>query len=458
MLEVAEIGRRFDRGVLTPSACLDHFLARIAVRDPALNSILHLDLDGAKAAAAQADRDLRAGRRRGPLHGIPVAIKDIIDVAGLPTTCHSRLLLGNVAATDAEVVRRLRASGAIIIAKTATHEFAVGGPAFDLPFPPARNPWNRAHHPGGSSSGSGAGVAAGLFPLALGTDTGGSVRHPASASGIVGLKATYGVVSRRGVFPLSFTMDHVGTLARRVADAAVLLDVIASYDPASPGSIDRPPDAADGIEGGLRGVRIGYVRHFHETDIPATAEVSAALDNAVAMLERAGAIVRDVHLPPLGRFAAVNRVILESEAFAVHAAWMRERPLDYCALSRRALLAGAFFTAEDFVQAQRLRARLIAAVEAVFREVDILVTASSMETPCRIDDADDVARSYSRQARTPFSVTGHPALAMMSGLSSTGLPLSVQFAGRYFQERTVCRVAAAFERDMNYPVWPAGTP
>src|SRR5579863_6825015 len=252
---------------LSPVELTRALLERIERLDPKLNVFIRLDADAAMAAAKAAEQEIVAGRPRGPLHGVPVGIKDIIDVAGLPTTCHSKILLDNVKTTDAVVVSKLRQAGAIILGKLSTHEFALGGPSFDLPFPPARNPWNPAHHPGGSSSGSGAGVCAGLFPLALGSDTGGSVRNPASSCGIVGLKPTYGLVSRRGVFPLSFTLDHVGPLTRTVADNALLLDAIAGYDPLDPGSAAAPPGRyASGLGRGVRGLRIGFIRHFHETD------------------------------------------------------------------------------------------------------------------------------------------------------------------------------------------------
>jgi aspartyl-tRNA(Asn)/glutamyl-tRNA(Gln) amidotransferase subunit A len=195
---------------LSPVELTRALLDRIDRLDPKLNAFIRLDRDAAIEAAKAAEAEIMAGRPRGPLHGVPVGIKDIIDVAGLATTCHSKILIDNIAAADAVCVSRLRGAGAIVVGKLSTHEFAIGGPSFDLPWPPARNPWNTAHHPGGSSSGSGSGVAAGLFPMALGSDTGGSVRNPASACGIVGLKPTYGLVSRRGVFPLSFTLDHVG--------------------------------------------------------------------------------------------------------------------------------------------------------------------------------------------------------------------------------------------------------
>jgi aspartyl-tRNA(Asn)/glutamyl-tRNA(Gln) amidotransferase subunit A len=402
-------------------------------------------------AAREAEAEIAAGRRHGPLHGIPVGIKDIIDVSGLPTTCHSKILLDNIAKTDAAVVSRLRQAGAIIIGKLATHEFAIGGPSLDLPFPPARNPWNPSHHPGGSSSGSGAGVAAGLFPLALGTDTGGSVRNPASACGIVGLKPTYGLVSRRGVFPLSFTLDHVGPLTRTVRDNALLLDALAGYDPADPGSAANPRhDFSRFLDRGIRGLRIGFVRHFHEHDMQAHPDVARALEDAERVMRDAGATVQPLTLPSLNEFAAINRVILCSEAWSIHAPWLRERPGDYGALARRRLLPGAFMTAGDYVGAQRRRTQVIAAVQDALREFDVLMCASSMDPASRIEDAEETARTYPRQARTPFNVTGHPAVAMMAGLSGNGLPVSVQFVGDYFDEANLLRVAAAYERATNW--------
>jgi aspartyl-tRNA(Asn)/glutamyl-tRNA(Gln) amidotransferase subunit A len=311
----------------------------------------------------------------------------------------------------------------------------------------ARNPWNTDHHPGGSSSGSGSGLAAGLFPMALGSDTGGSVRNPASACGIVGLKPTYGLVSRRGVFPLSFTLDHVGPMTRTVADNARMLDVIAGHDPLDPGSAAPPAGHyASALERGARGLRIGFVRHFHEEDMPADPEVAAALEHVARTLQTLGAEIRDLRLPTLGEFAAVNRVILQSEAWAIHGAWLRERPGDYGQLARRRLMSGAFLGAGDYVQAGHRRLEMIAAVETALHEVDVLLCASAMDPPCRIDEPEAVERTYPRQARTPFNVTGHPALAMMSSLSSRGLPLSVQFVARYFAEATLFQVAREWER------------
>jgi len=446
-LTIGDASEAFAARTLSPVELLSDLLARIEQFDPRLHAFIRLDADAAMDAARAAEKEIAAGRSRGPLHGVPIGVKDIIDVTGLPTTGHSKILLDNVAKQDAVVVGRLRQAGAIILGKLSTHEFAIGGPSFDLPFPPARNPWNPEHHPGGSSSGSGAGVCAGLFPAALGTDTGGSVRNPASACGIVGLKPTYGLVSRRGVFPLSFTLDHVGPLTRTVADSALMLDAMAGYDPADPGST---PSAArhfgQMLDRGVRGLRIGFVRHFHETDMPAAPEVSAALEEAARVLQAQGAEVRSVTLPSLNEFAGINRVLLCSEAWSIHAPWLRSRPGDYGQLARRRLMPGAFMSAGDYVGAQRRRLRLIAMVEDALREFDVLLCGSSMDPASRIEDAAETQRTYSRQARTPFNVTGHPALAMMFGLSSTGLPLSGQFVGRYFHESMLLRVAAAYER------------
>ncbi|NDG50607.1 MAG: amidase, partial [Rhodospirillales bacterium] len=312
--------------------------------------------------------------------------------------------------------------------------FAIGGPAFDLPFPPARNPWNRDHHPGGSSSGSGAAVAARMLPGALGTDTGGSVRHPASHCGLVGLKPTYNLVPRDGVFPLAFSLDHVGPLTRTVEDSALMLGVMAGGD------------FTGGLTKGLKGLRIGYVRHFHEIDQPADPEMAAALDEAARVMAAEGALITDISLPPLQQFAAVNRTILYAEAGAIHEHWLKNSPEKYAGVTRRRLLPSQFVSAADHVQAQRRRGEMVAAVLEAFTQVDLLLTASSMDPACRIDDTPTVERTYPRQARTPFNVTGHPAVTIMNGLHSTGLPLSLQLVAPAFEEVLLLQAAAGYER------------
>src|SRR5580704_10804477 len=384
-LTAVEAARAIAAREGSPVELMTALLERIDRLDPKLNVFIRLAGEAAMAAARAAEAEIATGRIRGPLHGVPVGIKDIIDVAGLPTTCHSKILIDNLAAGDAVCVSRLRGAGAIVLGKLSTHEFAIGGPSFDLPWPPARNPWNPDHHPGGSSSGSGSGIAAGLFPMALGSDTGGSVRNPASACGIVGLKPTYGLVSRRGVFPLSFTLDHVGPLTRTVADNALMLDVIAGHDGLDPGSAAVPTgNYTAGLERGVRGLRIGFVRHFHETDLPADPEVAAGLENVAATLKSLGADLRDISLPALGEFAAVNRVILQSEAWAIHGTWLRERPGDYGRLARRRLMAGAFMAAGDYVAAARRRLGLVAPAERAQRAVAEQHIALAMDPSSRL--------------------------------------------------------------------------
>jgi aspartyl-tRNA(Asn)/glutamyl-tRNA(Gln) amidotransferase subunit A len=433
---------------MSPVELVKALLDRIERLNPLLNVFIRVDVEAALNAARAAEAEAAQGRLRGALHGVPIGIKDIIDVSGLPTTCHSKVLENNVATADAECVARLRSSGAIILGKLSTHEFAIGGPSFDLPWPPARNPWNPAHHPGGSSSGSGSGLAAGLFPMALGTDTGGSVRNPASACAIVGTKPTYGLVSRRGVFPLAFTLDHVGPMTRTVTDNALMLGALAGHDPLDPASVPSPQkgDYIKAVEHGVRGLRIGFVRHFHEMDVPADPEIVAALDRVALTLRSEGAEVIDVKLPALEDFAAVNRVLLQSEAWSIHSERLKDRPGDYGRLTRRRLMSGAFMGSGDYVLASRRRSQMIGEVEAVLRQVEILLCASSMDPPCRIDQPEAIERTYMRQARTPFNVTGHPALAMPTGLSREGLPLAVQFVARYFDEAALFRVARAWER------------
>lgn len=447
-LTLAEASAAVARRRLSPVEYLDALRARFDAVEPRLNTTVRPLWDEARDQAKKAERRIARSGPRSAIDGLPVGLKDIIDLAGHPTTCHSRHLLDNMKQADAAVVARLRAAGAVFPAKLATHEFAIGGPAFDLPFPPARNPWNTGHHPGGSSSGSGSAVGANILPAALGTDTGGSVRHPASHCGIVGMKPTYGLVSRRGVFPLAFTLDHVGPMTKDVASNAMLLNAMAGHDAADPGSAARRAENyARHLRKGLKGLTIGYVRHFHEKDQPATAEVAAALDAAAKLLAKEGAKVQTITLPPLTEFAGVNRAILLSEAAAIHGRWLREAPEGYAAITRKRLLPGLFARAEDYVQAQRRRRDLIASVEAAFAEVDLLLTASSMDPACRIDDPEAVEITYPRQARTPFNVTGHPALTMMCGLSKAeGLPLSLQLVGRYFEEATIYRAAAGYER------------
>jgi aspartyl-tRNA(Asn)/glutamyl-tRNA(Gln) amidotransferase subunit A len=387
----------------------------------------------------------RGRRLRGPLHGMPYALKDIFDVAGLATTCHSKLRMNHRAAADAAVVARLRAAGAVLLGKLALHEFANGGPTRELPWPPALNPWDLDRHPGGSSSGSGVAVATGLAPGALGTDTGGSVRNPATCCGVIGMKPTYGVVSRTGVFPLSFSLDHVGPLTRTVEDNAMLLGAIVGHDPADRSCTTRAlGDCLTDLHAGGKGLRIGVIAHFYTEDLIGAPEQVTAIAAAADVLRRLGAQVRPVRLSSLARLTDCGRTILFSEAYAVHQRDLEQRPEDYAEATRRKLLPGAFIPASDYVKSQQLRTLLCREFVETMKDFDAVSTLSSLDLPCRIDDSEAVARTYERQCRMPFNVTGTPAISVPTGFTSTGLPLAMQIAGRAFAEPMVYRIAQAY--------------
>ena len=430
---------------------VESLLDRIARLDPKLNAFLLVTRDLALAQARRAQDELASGRDRGPMHGIPYALKDIIDVAGLPTTCHSKIRAGHVAATDADVVARLAEAGAVLIGKTALHEFATGGPTLELPWPPARNPWNPDLHPGGSSSGSGTALAAGMVAAALGTDTGGSIRNPATCCGLVGMKPTFDLVSCDGVFPLAWTLDHVGPMTRGVEDNAILLDAMVAPTVTDAALRRRSkPEFLAMMRGGVQGLRIGLVRHFYDADATADARQVAAIEAAAAVLRDLGAKVEPVQLPPLPEWEACGRTVQRAEQFAVHADWLRTRPQDYCALSRSKLLPGADVSAPDYVRATRERRRLSAAFIAAMEQHDALITLSGLELPCRLDDPARIAQTYMRHARMPFNLTGAPALAIPTGFTDDGLPLGMQVAGRPYDEPMLYRIAWAYEQATNW--------
>jgi aspartyl-tRNA(Asn)/glutamyl-tRNA(Gln) amidotransferase subunit A len=446
-LTLAAAAEQIRHHNLSPVEYTQALIDRIDTHDAKFNAFLRQTPELALQHARQAEAAIQAGRWQGPLHGIPVGLKDIIDVEGIPTTGHSRILADNVARADAFVTHRLKNAGAVLMGKLSTHEFAIGGPSFDLPWPPARNAWNRDYFPGGSSSGSGVAVAAGFLPAALGTDTGGSVRNPASMCGIVGMKATYGRVSRRGVLPLSYALDHVGPMTHNVTDNAILLGVIAGHDPADPGSARVPvPDFTSELETGVKGLKIGIIRRFYRRDFEADAEMAQSIEDALTILTEQGATIHEIDPGPLSDYASANRVILLSEAYAIHEKWLQERPQDYGDLARERLMPGAFLRAVDYVHALRQRTVLMQRFNDLMASVDVAITASSMEPACPIEDDQLCEALYGRQARAPFNLTGSPALAVPTGFAASGLPLSMQIVGKPFDEVTVYRVARAYEK------------
>jgi aspartyl-tRNA(Asn)/glutamyl-tRNA(Gln) amidotransferase subunit A len=445
-LTIAEAARLIRARELSPVDYTEALLARIAELDPVYHAFIAVTADIARAEAKVAEAEIARGHYRGTMHGMPYALKDIFDVTGLPTTCHSKLRMSHRATSDASVVHRLREAGAVLLGKLALHEFANGGPTLELPWEAARNPWNPDLHPGGSSSGSGTATALGMAPGALGTDTGGSVRNPATCCGVIGMKPTYGAVSRAGVFPLAFSLDHVGPLTRTVEDNAILFHAIAGYDPSDPASARRShANCIANLKAGVKGLRIGVIAHFYEEDMPnVDAEQIAGITSAIAQLKELGADVKSIRLSPLARWMDCGRVIHYAEAYAIHERDLQERPQDFAPITLRRLLGGAFIPASEYVKAQQLRTLLVDEYRAALNEVDALITLSSFDLPCRIDDDAAIARTYERQCRMPFNVAGGPAVSVPTGFSKSGIPLAMQIAGRAFDEATVYRVAWAY--------------
>ncbi|MFH5926945.1 amidase [Roseomonas xinghualingensis] len=450
-LSLAELSRRIASRALSPVELMEACIARIKALDGGLNSVLLLLEERAMAEAGAAEAEIAAGRLRGPLHGIPIGLKDIYETAGIPTTAHSAVLRDHVPAEDATTVRLLREAGAVIPAKLSTWEFALGGTSFDLPWPPARNPWDRRLDPTGSSSGSAVAVAAGLLPGAMGSDTGGSIRNPAAWCGIAGHKPTYGLVSRKGVLPLSWSLDHAGPMAWTAEDCALMMEALAGYDPGDPASADVPaPDfagaIAEGRRHGLAGLRIGVVRHFFECDLPCTPPVLTAMEDSLRVMRELGAEVFDVTLPAFGEYAAPGNIIARAESWAIHEAWLTEDASRYGAYGRRRLASGAFVTASDYLHAQRRRSLLIARTLEAMEGLDAVVfpTARGTAEPMGVDTM--APKGPPAFFARVFNLVGGPALSVCNGFSPEGLPVGLQIAGRPFGDAMVLRIGDAVER------------
>src|SRR6516225_5262691 len=446
-LTIAELSRLYDQRELSPVEVTRNLFDRIAAHDSKLHSFIRVTPEAALAEAQAAERELMAGHRRGLLHGIPYALKDIVETAGIPTTGHSKLCQDYVPAADAHLVTLLKAGGAVLMGKLATWEFALGGPSWDLPWPPARNPWNSDYLPGGSSSGAGAAVAAGFVPGAVGTDTGGSIRGPAAVCGIAGLKPTYGRVSRRGVFPNTFTMDHCGPLTRSAEDIAFFLQVIAGFDAEDPGSEDVPvPDyrAALSGRGRLDGLRLGLVEHWYAHG--AHPDLPPAMAAAVEVLRGLGAVVEPVQLSSLRDYTDCKTTISIAELYAIHEKDLKRRPQEFGRILRNRVLPGALIRAEDYVQALRWRAVLAREQALALKRFDALLTAGALNVADPADPNQPDRLVSSPSITMPFSVGGLPALAIPRGSSrAEGLPLSLQIAAAPMREPTGLRIAHAYQ-------------
>ena len=445
-LTIAEAASQIAARKLSPVELAKAQLERIRRLDAAIDSFLLVTEERALADARAAEARQMAGTLRGKLDGIPIAHKDIYGTAGIRTTAHSKLLEHNVPTRDAHTVKRWADAGTVMLGKLATHEFAFGGPSFDLPWPPARNPWNREHFTAGSSSGTGAAIAAGLILGGTGSDTGGSIRGPAALCGIAGIKPTYGLSSRTGILPLAFTLDHAGPMAWTAEDCALLLQGMAGHDPEDPASVDRPvADFTAELGKGVKGLRIGVVRHFYEIDHRASDATRAGIEGALDFFRREGAEVRDITLSPAADYHAVGYLLMVTEAYALHAPWLRERFTDYGELFRDRVALAATVSGPDIVQAMRRRRVLCLEMAAAMENLDILVSASQAGEAPRIVDVPKWANMEKPSFTMPFNVTGFPAISIRTGFGAGGLPVAIQLAGKPFSEPTLFRAAHAFE-------------
>jgi aspartyl-tRNA(Asn)/glutamyl-tRNA(Gln) amidotransferase subunit A len=445
-LTVAEAAQLIRRRKLSPVEYVDALLARIEALDGQLHSFITVTADRAREEARRAEAEIASGRYRGPLHGIPYALKDVYNTKDILTSGGSRTRLDNVPREDATAARKLRDAGAVLVGKLQTHEFAHGGPSFDLPWPPARNPWNLEHFTGGSSSGAGAALAARLVPAALGTDTGGSIRGPAALCGITGYKPTYGLVSRAGVLPNSFTMDHCGPMARTVEDCTMLLQAIAGFDPGDAASVRADiPDYCSALTGGLNGLRMGILRHCWEEDAPAAPELAAAMESAIDVFRRLGARIEDCRVRSGRDLRDIKTIIGETEIFSIYSEDLRRRPGDFGRDFLGRILPACLFQSADYVQASREHRRVIAEMRPLYERYDVLLTTGAGPAP-RLDAHRTTNFWLKPNVFTLANVTGGPSLAVPVGFSSNGLPLGMQIIGRPFEDARVLAVGRAYQQ------------
>jgi aspartyl-tRNA(Asn)/glutamyl-tRNA(Gln) amidotransferase subunit A len=443
---ITELAQRLRRREISPveitRACLD----RIEKLNPVLNAFITVTAESALAEARVAEAEILRGEWRGPLHGVPVALKDLIDTAGVRTTSASALHRERVPSEDAEVVRRLRQAGAVMIGKNNLHEFAYGGSSLVSYFGDVHNPWDRARIAGGSSGGSAVAVAAGLACAAIGTDTAGSIREPASLCGCVGLKPTYGRVSSRGVMPLSFSLDHVGPLAANVADAAVVLQAIAGYDAADATSVDHPvADYVGALREDAKKLRVGIPRGYFFDDLDP--EVAAATEHALRGMHTLVAEIKEVQLD-----VPTDRTLQMAEAYAYHAENVSKTPELYRAETARRIRNGEAVTAAQYIQGRRELELARRNICAVFADVDVLVAPTTpMPAPSIADlraNPDNLRPAELKLLRNtrPFNVWGIPAISVPCGFTQSGLPIGLQIAGPHWREDLVLRVAHAYEQ------------
>jgi aspartyl-tRNA(Asn)/glutamyl-tRNA(Gln) amidotransferase subunit A len=460
LMGILETSQLLRQRSISPVQLTEECLARIDSLNPLLNAFITVTAASAITEARRAELEIRNGCWRGPLHGIPIALKDIIDTAGTRTTAASALFKDRVPLEDAEVVRRLNLAGAVLLGKQNLHEFAYGGSSLVSYFGEVRNPWNPLYITGGSSGGSAAGVAAGMCYAAVGTDTAGSVREPASQCGVVGLKPTYGRVSARGVIPLSWSLDHVGPIAGSVADVAVLLQAMAGYDAADPASVDAPVnDYVAALTQPVQNLRIGIPRPYFFADLDS--EVSRAVDRALAVLGNMTTDVREISLE-----VDSDRSLQSAESYAYHADSVARSPELYQPETLRRIRAGERVCQEDRARLQRKLAESRQTAVRIFQEVDLLVTptvpilsptiAELKQKPEQLRPTELLLLRNTR----PFNVWGFPAISVPCGFTAAGLPIGLQIAGPHWGEAAVLSLAHAYEKATSWherkPALPIG--
>ncbi len=450
-MTIQELAPQIEAGKISPVELTQRCLDQIRKHQSALNAFLTVMEEAALAQARQAEREIRTGHYRGPLHGIPYAAKDLFCTKGVATTAGSKILKDYVPDYDATVIERLREAGAVLVGKAGLHEFAYGITSNNPHFGAIRNPWDRTRIPGGSSGGSTAALAADQCVFSLGSDTGGSVRIPASFCGVVGLKPTFGRISRYGVLPLGHTLDHVGHFANSVADAATLLFALAGPDPLDDSSVsEAPPKVELPAEPKLDGQRVGVpTRYYFDRVEP---DVEKAVRGAIGKLRGLGAEIVDVDIPDIEDFTVLSRLILLPEATALHRRHLATRRADIGPDVLALLDQGQFVLAADYLDAQRRRRQLVQALNKVFDRVDVIVTPTTPVTAPQIGDAtvevggvQEDARLASTRFVRALNMAGVPALSVPCGLDSKGLPIGLQIFGRAFDEESVLQVGHAYE-------------
>lgn len=445
-MTILEASRQLNARSISPVELTTNCLATIDALNPKVAAFITVTADRALADARASEARMMSGDRRSPLDGIPIAHKDLLDTAGILTSAHSRILQDNIPTKDAVVVERLANAGTVMLGKLATLEFALAGPSFDLPWPPARNPWNTDYFTSGSSSGTAAAVAAGMILGGTGTDTGGSIRGPAAMCGISGIKPTYGRCSRTGVIPLAHSLDHIGPMAWTAQDCALLLQEMAGYDPSDRASADVVvPNFSEKIGTSVRGLRVGVISHFHDRDHVVSPETAAAIAQALEILRADGADISDVKLSSLSEYSTTNRILMNAEAAAYHEQTLKSRPLEYGERLRNRLVLASLLTGNDYIQAQRRRRELCLEFAQAMQDFDVLITAATASEASPINEIPFWDGLEKPSFALPWNLSGYPAISVCMGFGPKGLPLAVQIGGRPFDEARLFQVATLLE-------------